>query len=161
MKAKVWINLQKLQTMFPTIRSKFGFQAGAPTLAAILDSISKGISPVKGEGRFVGYSETYIHEIKAGEFKEYSKLVRPVNLKLSGEMLASGDTSPTANGVRIIFTDELADIHNRQGAGKSKVIRRLLPTIGGEALSTVIMGKVMTIANQVAQNETRRQNENS
>ena len=141
--------------------------------AEIIGQISKGISPVKGEGRFAPYSDSYKRQIKGqiaffrnkngkivvvdtlsskelsegrasrsarrqntknkrftrefnSKFKELSKRVRPVNLKLTGEMLSSFFIKNTKNGFLVGFTDKKARWHN-QGKGKLPE-RRLLPT---------------------------------
>jgi hypothetical protein len=104
---------------------------------AILADMNKSISPVKGEGKWVRYSESYINAIRGELGATWGKQISPVNLKLSGEL----HNSLKVFGVgllsqyyvlRVQFTDFLADIHNRRGASKKKVIRRLLPTEGGE-----------------------------
>lgn len=107
---------------------------------AILDLISKGISPVKGERRFMPYSESYLAAIEADRYPNKSK--RPVNLKLTGKMLDSLYIKASGDSVEIGFTDEKADFHNTQGAGKKKAIRRLLPTNGGEVFTKVLDDKV-------------------
>jgi len=40
---------------------------------AVLDDISKGISPVQGEGKYAKYSESYKDEIKAKKSKRMIK----------------------------------------------------------------------------------------
>lgn len=69
-----------------------------------------------------------------------AKRISPVNLRLSGKLHRSLFVT-TAGGIkksfrlRIGFKNKLADIHNRQGAGKSKVVRRLLPTEFNESFN--------------------------
>ena len=112
--------------------------------------LEDGVSPVKGFGRFKSYSPTYTNQIMAGKYKEYGKRVRPVNLNLSGDMIDSLYTRSDKLGEIIVgFTDELADIHNRQGAGKSKVKRRLLPH-ENEEFSRVITEKLLELFDKLA-----------
>jgi len=110
-------------------------------IAGIKDSVSKGLSPVKGRGRFEGYAiqrngkgypETA--DIKS----EYpDKKTRPVNLNLSGEMLRAlkkGDTKEAGVLVGIYGSDKInmiADVHN-EGRRKDMPQRKFLPTSPGE-----------------------------
>jgi len=166
LKATVTVNLQKLQQMLPNLQAAFRSVAGPPLLEAILDLMSKGISPVKGVGRLVEYSETYKRMIMGedslsieSEFLQSAgKGIRPVNLFVTGTMYKSGKTDETNNGVRVSFTDALADIHNTQGAGKSKVVRHFMPTVPGEAYSKVIMDKMLGITAEIIQKEVDSQN---
>jgi hypothetical protein len=125
--------------------SKFGEQG---TKAAALElknqvvkEISEGRSPVaRAGGRFQKYSDSYQNAIDKGYYSKFNKRKRPVNLRLSGRLLKSIYTRTLdKNRVRIGFADQLADIHNRQGAGKSKVVRRMLPTNEGEKFTNTIL----------------------
>ena len=107
---------------------------------AILDLISKGISPVAGKRKFKPYSKTYREAIERGYYGDKRKT--PVNMKLSGEMLDSLSLKANKESVTISFDDPVSEFHNDLGAGKSKVIRRLLPTNQGERFSKVIDDKV-------------------
>ena len=105
--------------------------------AIVEDNILKGKSPVKGKGRYKKYSDGYKKFIK-----QFGKRARPVNLKLSGQMLSTFFVKVTRRGIDVGFKDKLADIHNRQGAGKSKVIRRMLPTRSGEVFNRSISDSI-------------------
>jgi hypothetical protein len=137
------------------IRKEFDRRGPNEFRKAMLADMNKSISPVKGKGKWVKYSDSYIAQIK-GELgfitkggkvipvspyidlgSLYDKQVSPVNLKLSGTL----HNSLKVFGVgllskvyvmRVQFNDFLADIHNRRGASKKKVVRRLLPTENGE-----------------------------
>lgn len=108
----------------------------------IPELISKGISPVKGEGRFKKYSDVYRDAIKKGRYP--GKRQRPVNLKLTGELLNSLKVETKQNKIIIRFNNPLADIHTNQGAGKSKTIRKMLPQ-DGEVFSDVIFEEIIKI----------------
>jgi len=74
----------------------------------------------------------YVQEEASG-----MKRVSPVNLRLSGDLHSKLKTYIAggfwkSSRLVIVWDHYLADIHNRQGAGKKKVVRRMLPTNGGE-----------------------------
>ena len=56
--------------------------------AIIDDHILKGKSPIQGQGKFKKYSDSYKRDIRR-RLKAFGKRVRPVNLKLSGQMLST------------------------------------------------------------------------
>jgi hypothetical protein len=118
----------------------------------IKSSIKRGVSPVKGFGRFVKYSQVYRDAIKSKRYSKFAKRVRPVNLKLSGELLKSLLVKITKPGISISFDNKLADIHNREGAGKSKTVRRILPTKPGEQFSRSITTRLKEVLDRVARN---------
>lgn len=115
---------------------------------SILRDIKGGRSPVKGEGRFKKYSSLYIKAIKSGKYSE--KRIRPVNMKLTGKMLKSFYSKAKKKSLLIGFDDIKADYHNRLGAGKSKVIRRLLPTELDEEFNRSIQNDLKETLNRVA-----------
>ena len=100
--------------------------------------IEKGLSPVNqrnakikntgGKNRYTQYSDSY--KSKFGTRGLQNKKPRPINLKQTGTMLNSIKTRLTGSGLSIWFTDKKAKYHNDLGAGKSKVIRRILPRDG-------------------------------
>ena len=159
MKSSCQVHLNKLKEMLPNVRSAFAAKAGDPLLAAILQSISIGLSPVKGVGRFKRYSDTYVEAMLHGAYRQFDKKQRPVNLYLSGAMLGAGTASPNMTGTRISFRHYLADIHNAQGAGKSKVIRHFLPTNSGEEFSRTIMSPIYSMLQKLVSEEVARQNQ--
>ena len=114
----------------------------------IVKSIERGVSPVKGEGRFPEYSEVYKDQIKDGRYA--GKRTRPVNLRLTGDLLKSLIIKATNKGLSVIFDNKLADIHNRLGAGKSKAFRRMLPTEKGEEFSRSITMRMKEVLSRVA-----------
>jgi len=156
MKAKITSKLPSLSKILPEIRS--GLSIFLPNIVkeSIVNDISRGVSPVEGE-RFQKYSDSYKEQIRGKalyytkngkvykilaergeklntEPAKYGKSISPVNLKLSGDMLKSAFAyvKKTAQKftLEIGFNNFLADIHNTQGASKSKVIRRILPKSG-------------------------------
>tara|TARA_R110000851_G_scaffold114211_1_gene239288 strand:- start:2233 stop:2820 length:588 start_codon:yes stop_codon:yes gene_type:complete len=170
------------------IFKKAAKDAGAIALRdGVIDSIKRGVSPVKGFGRFQKYSVSYTQAIKGEAFldpksgewvifrtingkkrmiavdkKKYDrgnseidralerKKVRPVNLTLTGKLLKSLFVKVLKNSVVIGFDNKLANIHNKEGAGKSKVIRRMLPTNKGEKFSRSITIRLSEALTKVA-----------
>lgn len=114
-----------------------------------LKSIRRGVSPVRGFGRFEPYSETYKTAIKKKRYPG-KRRIRPINLTLTGEMLKSIFSKVKKNSVIIGFDNKLADIHNRLGAGKSKVVRRLLPTNEGEKFTRKITSELSKRLTKIA-----------
>ena len=129
--------------------------AGAEFEKQIVREISEGRSPVKRTGgRYAPYSASYKLAIDKGRYSNFNKRKRPVNLILSGKLLKSIFSRPIGkNKIVIGFDNFLADIHNRQGAGKSKVVRRMLPTNEGETFTDSIFfavgSRLKKIANRV------------
>jgi hypothetical protein len=84
------------------------------------------------------------------------KRLRPVNLKVTGEMLRSIKSRIIKNGIAVWFTDEKAKYHNTLGAGKSKVIRRMLPSESGEQFSKVIESNMYQLLDDIMNNELKK-----
>ena len=101
--------------------------------------IEKGISPVNmkdakikntgGKNRYEKYSDSYIKGMGKGKYLKQKKQ-SPRNLKVDGKLLNSLKTRLTTKKLAIWFSDGKAKYHNDLGAGKSKVIRRILPRDG-------------------------------
>ena len=157
-KVKVNIDLKSIRKEIVK-ESKKSFK---PLLKRLIidESIAKGISPVKGKRRYKAYSRSYRDQIRAGRYRRFRKSVRPVNLKLSGELHKSFFVSFKNNRIVIGFKNKLADIHNRLGAGKSKVVRRMLPTRPKEEfnrrISKGIRDELKDIISKVLRRRTRR-----
>ena len=128
--------------LVPDVRKEFSKNGPIKIKQAINQDMIKGISPVKGGGKWTKYSPSYKKEISKGTSSRMraaagGKRITPVNLRLTGQLHRSLKVSTTGGFLRafklvVAFNDFLADIHNKQGAGKSKVIRRLLPTESGD-----------------------------
>jgi len=89
--------------------------------AEITETILRGQSPVEGK-KFKQYSKKYADRFKGGDR-------RPVTMNQTGKMLASLEVKQIRGkpGILIQFKSKIAEYHDRLGAGRSKVIRRLLP----------------------------------
>jgi hypothetical protein len=105
-------------------------------------TIQSGNTPVQG-GKFKKtYSDSYKKQIRAGRFP--GKRLRPVNLTVTGKMLRSLKSRRTKSGISMFFSSGIAKYHDRLGAGKSRVIRRMLPR-GNEEFIFKIRNKVRNI----------------
>ena len=103
----------------------------------ILQSYARGESPVKKGKWEKPYSKSYIKAIREGRIG-FGKQTRPVNLHVTGKLWKSLKITRIDNGMHVVLKSEIADFHNRQGAGRSKAIRRMLPSIRGEEFSKLI-----------------------
>lgn len=161
--------------LIPKVRKEFSKKALVPIKKAIIQDMIIGVSPVRSVGNWVKYSQSYKDVIsgkatfrkgKTGKlyvtnekdeefFRKSSptKLISPVNLRHSGGLHKSLYTR-TFGGVKqrfrliIGFASFLADIHNNRGAGKSKVVRRMLPTERGEKFNRRITSSIVDELNK-------------
>ncbi len=156
MAIKITKNLRDLKMLASKIKRQFNRGVSRELPDLIREDILAGVSPVKGFGRFKKYSESYRDQINKGKFT--GKRKSPVNMKLTGEMLKSLIGRVSRGDVVIKFRNELADIHNRQGAGKPKVVRRLLPTNSGEEFNRKISQKIEDFLIKVVNNNVNQAN---
>jgi hypothetical protein len=148
-KVKVKTDFSKLQRKFDKLQGKALNALAKKYEQAIRLEISQGRSPVDGQGRFDGYSESYRQAIETGRYAREGKRIRPVNLYLSGEMMRSLKSTVFRNKIWIRFDNYLADIHNRKGAGKSRTKRRLLPTRNGESFNQSIQADIRKVLRNI------------
>jgi hypothetical protein len=120
---------KRIEQKLKAVQAKAVMDTATMLSNEIKDSISKGISPAEGEGRFQGYSDSYLEQIKkqTGYLKGSGKRKRPVNLFVTGTMLNSLKKRITLKGFVLWFTSPIAKYHNDLGAGKSRVIRKMFP----------------------------------
>ena len=118
-------------------------------VALIKRYIMTGRSPVMGQGKFQKYSKKYAKE------KGFSK----PNMKVTGDMLNSFDhvDSSKPGNFKIVIRDEKADFHNRLGAGRSKVIRRLLPTVKNERFDPKVRERIVNVFFGAARRAIKKQ----
>lgn len=62
-------------------------EAGKEMIDEIKNLVSKGTSPIRGEGKFAAYRGTYRDRIKKGKIP--GKSLKPVNLTLDGDFMDS------------------------------------------------------------------------
>lgn len=145
---KVTVNLDSAHKDVKKFKIAAKYNVASVLKKEIKESILRGVSPVKGQGRFQKYSDLYLKMIRRD--KSSGKKPSPVNLKLTGDLLKSLYVEPIKKGLVIGFDNKLADIHNRLGAGKSKVIRRMLPTNSGEQFNRRITKRLFEIMDRLA-----------
>lgn len=129
--------------------------------AKYLELVRSGVSPVKGQGRFKKYSDSYVESIKgkvafrkikgrvvpirsgdilegsASFFSRYGKAQRPVNLTLTGQMLRTVRIrrNPSLYYFEIDIDSPISEHHNN---GTSKMPRRALIPKEGEEFTRVL-----------------------
>ena len=150
--ARAKVNFEGSKRQIKKFKKVAGKQLERAYREEILKSIGKGVSPVKGQGRFEKYSKSYTDAIKNKRYSQYNKRTRPVNLKLSGKLWKSLKVKARTNKLIVSFDNKLADIHNRLGAGKSKTVRRMLPTEKGEQFNRSIQLRVREVLTRIANN---------
>jgi hypothetical protein len=104
----------------------------------ITDNIAAGLSPVEGFKEFKAYSKPYTKAILKTRGFGLLKNTSPVNLTLTGKLIKSLKVVLGTDRVNIRFDNEKFVYHNNDGAGKSKVKRRMLPTEQGEKFNKQI-----------------------
>ena len=123
--AKVKVNTREVSRFVRSFSTKLSGnisrEAKREIESLIIAEILQGKSPVEGK-RFKQYNKQYADQFKRGRR-------RPVNMFKTGKMLDSLEVTQSRGrtGILIRFKSKIADYHDRLGAGKSKVIRRLLP----------------------------------
>ena len=158
--------VKDFSVLVPEVRKQFRIKGAKEARKAVLRDVTKGLSPVNGKLKFEKYSDSYREEIRKGVSNRMraaspKKRRSPVSLRLTGELhrtLKVFTSGGFTDKFRLVFDwrDFLADIHNRQGAGKKKVIRRLLPTGINETFNRGILKSILTQLNKAAAVIARR-----
>ena len=142
MGAKIKVKLDVMGVIDRT-REHFGEEVKNKFAGELINSISKGVNPVNDRTvKYQQYSEGYKKQIKKKKIDGKSK-ISPVTLHQTGALHKSLVMIDTEKGVRVYFTDEKAIFHNELGAGRSKVIRRLLPTGEGERFNSSLFNRII------------------
>lgn len=102
-----------------------------PVYPDYVESSTISINKKTGKVKRTGMKQTLGFEKGLGQ----GKLKSPVNLTLTGKLLASFKSVFTEKGVRFVFTDPKADWHNEGVPSKNLPPRRLLPNHEGEAFN--------------------------
>lgn len=139
-KVKVTAKFQVLDLVDRIVDGNFNARLGRLVSDEAKAMIAAGQSPVRGYGRFDGYSESYKGAIKGKSLENKSKTVRPVNLNLSGKMLENYGSKSDARSVWVGVLpgehSELAQYHNE---GTAKMPQRKLVPTNGEGWAARIM----------------------
>lgn len=146
--------MAKVETDFKALFKKFDrFQRTAlnalnkPLQREIVSTISKGISPVLGQGKYTKYSDSYKKAIKKGRLSRFSKRRSPVNLRLSGQMLSSIFGKKEGRKLVIGFKDKKAQWHND---GEGNLPRRAMLPQDNETFSRSITLRLAEVIGRVA-----------
>ena len=158
--------VRSTSSLVPEVRKEFRRIGPKSIRQKLLQNVRAGLSPVDGKGRFKKYSKGYRDEIRRARSKrmrEANPKKRPtkVTLNLSGtlhrslKLFTSGGFTET---FKLVFDWDnfLADIHNNLGAGKSKIVRRILPTKKGETFNESINDEILLKLNNAAKNVIRK-----
>lgn len=145
-KISVKVNQPSLKSIVKNVNApKYTQEIGKVIVREMLNSIARGISPVRNERRFVKYSDGYSRAIRK-QYKSItdyssSKKVRPVNLNLSGQMLRALTYKSRRGALQIgIFTSDMAKRAKKHQLGLDGVPRRrFIPAQNGEELTVSIM----------------------
>jgi hypothetical protein len=148
LKVKVTKSLT-FKTLIPDIEKNFtGGGVRDVVVDEIRDHISEGKSPVAGK-KFKHYSSGYA-KIKGRK--------RPVDMTVSGDMLKSLSSKKTKTSFFVFFKSKIAEYHDSLGAGRSKIIRRLLPTKRGERFTKVIQNRIIKALNDAVKKAVSKSN---
>ena len=133
-------------------------QMGKRVIDEMKDMISKGISPIRGNGRLPGYRGSYKERIikdgsiKVGRRKRVSKRLRPVNLELTGDFLKKLKFRvrklKRSQKITIGFFDKkskLKEQGHREGANKQRK-RPIIPEPPGEQFAQRIQDIILIFA---------------
>lgn len=151
---QVKLNLEKFKIKPESINDvETQTKVGNKIIEMMKELISKGISPIKGYGRFIGYATQRNADKKAyprdnRTKKDYpNKQVRPVNLFLSGDMLGALKWMPYKFGVIVgVFDNEQKEKAKGHQKGTNRLPqRKFLPTTKGESLNISIMREIKSI----------------
>lgn len=164
--AKVKINLRDIQKLLSEVPAKAALTSNRKIAKLarekILDLVSKGISPIEGNGRFDAYKpksktkRTYPETVK----KSYpAKRRRPVNLELSGKFLRALKSFPkSVNIISIGFFSsygETLELGHREGAG-GQAVRPIIPSEPGESFTKAIRAAILKEYREAIQRYLKR-----
>lgn len=146
--AKAAFDSGNTEQFIKDIKKDYFTQLSNTVPTAILDELNKGNSPVQKGKYKKTYSKSYLDQIDKIYSKENNKARLPVNLKLTGKLHKSLKATPELDALKLVFEDDKAKYHDIEGAGKSKVIRRMLPK-SGESFNKRIAKIIVETLNSV------------
>lgn len=141
--------------LIPNISNRFSRDLKDEIGDLIIDEIQSGLSPVgkggasnEGKGRYRQYSREYA--ARKGVPRQL------VDMTDTGRMLSSLRVKQTKRGTVRVFFSRLkpAIFHDRLGAGRSKILRRLLPSRRGETFKQSILNRIVNILANAVTRET-------
>lgn len=163
--ARVKINLKDIQKLLSEVPAKAALTSNRKIAELarkkILDLVSKGISPIEGNGRFEAYkpkekNKRYPETVK----RDYpAKRRRPVNLTLSGKFLRALKAFPkTVNIISIGFFStygETLEQGHREGAN-GQGVRPIIPSESGESFTKAIRAAILKEYREAIQRYLKR-----
>lgn len=141
MSVKVTVKADGLERIARELQSPaVNRRVGELVVDEMRDGLSKGLSPVRGVRRFAPYKDRE-------KYPADRKPARPVNLYLSGEMLAA--LEPFIRGSRLYVgirdTEQAVKAKAHQEGTKNMVARRFMPTADGEEFNVTITRKIRNL----------------
>lgn len=131
---------RSLKRILPDARSKFAREMKASIVDIVVEKITSGVSPVKGQNRYPKYST---------EYGKYKGRKQPVDLVDSGKMLNALKAIQKSNGTIILeFTGTYAQkiaAYHQFGEGKMPT-RKMLPVKNREVFKAEINKKIVMAA---------------
>lgn len=119
---------------------------GKAVINGMRKAIASGFSPVRGAGRYEKYSKSYTEAIQKGAYE--GKTVRPVNLRLTGEMLDELDHNYVGGDkieVGFLVPSEKTDIASYHNDGTDKMPKRQIIPNEGEEYTVSIMQAIKDV----------------
>ncbi len=163
MPVKISINTVAMLKDLPAIQDQFNADLEETLAPELIRTIKGGTSPVRGEGRFDDYSDSYKDTITRDEgvIKGTDggywtgKKLRPVNLFVSGAALGTLLVKTAGKVLKVSFSSKILKYHN-DGAGHNPR-RAVLPDWPGAKFSTTvtrfIVGRAKVYVDRVLKNK--------
>lgn len=138
MKVKVTVKADGLASIVKQLQSPaVNRKVGELVVDEMRDSLKSGLSPVRGIRRFTPYKDRE-------KYPADRKPARPVNLYLSGEMLAA--LEPFIRGSRLYVgvrdSEQAVKAKAHQEGTANMAARRFMPTADGEEFTVTITRKI-------------------
>lgn len=155
-KTKVMVNLKDSEALVKELFNRsFSRKLAETIITEIKDFTSKGLSPVEGQGRFDAYALQRDNDKRKYPYPHTNsgKNIRPVNLRLSGELMEALSFTEVKDGVLIGILpqakDEIkkrAEAHN-EGTLENRNVpqRRFIPTKRDEKFVVSIERKIKAL----------------
>lgn len=146
------IQKKLIQLKRPVTRQQAN-KLGKATVKEMKNLISKGISPIKGDGRFEAYRGSYKEQIAAKGYvtvagRKESKKLRPVNLKLTGKFLKAlkSKVERVKSGYSpVVGYFKTSEQKKEQGHREQQNNQGFRPTIPQESLGEVFASKIQQL----------------
>lgn len=130
---------KKLKRILPDARSNFAIEMKKTIVDIIVEKITSGLSPVKGQNRYKKYSDKY---------SEQKGRKQPVDLVKTGKMLENLRARQTAKGSIVLEFPSAKErnkaIGHNEGSNNLPQ-RKILPSKRGETFKKDILNKILKI----------------